>query len=157
MAPPVPKVILGDDPSALAEQMDHLATVGRGWINVMPQIPEDVEVPPTPGILAIFNKRGPAVPLGTWTASNLTNRGAEPSEVGVQHGAGRGVHAELAGTPGEIPEGWRMLQDHPRRGLVARPAPGTPHIEIATWLLDVLGVLCLPPRTANFLVYVYET
>lgn len=156
MAPPVPIVILGDDPSLLADRMDLLSTVGRGWINVVPQIPEDIDVPPTPGILAIFNKRGPAVPLGTWTASKLTNRGAEPSEVGVQHGAGRKVREELDGTAGAVPETWRMLQDHPRRGLVAQPAPGTSNIEIATWLFGVLGALCRVPRTVNFLVFVYE-
>jgi hypothetical protein len=149
-------VIVGADASALAERMDHLATVGRGWINVMPEIPDDVEVPPTPNALAVFSKRGPMVPLGTWTASNLTRHGAEPSEVGVHHGAAASVRKRLVGTPGEIPSSWQVVQDHPRRGLVARPAAGAATIDIARWLLGVLGELCIPPQTGNFVVFVYD-
>lgn len=156
MTPPTPMIIFGDDPSPLAAQMDRLAASGRGWINVTPEIPEDVEVPPTPGVLAVFSKRGPVVPLGTWTASNLTRHGAEPSEVGVQHGAADRVKARLVGTPGEIPSAWRVVQDHPRRGLVARPARDASHVDVARWLLGVLGELCIPPRTSNFLVSVFD-
>ena len=154
--PPAPLTIFGDDPSLLVEKMDQLAALGRGWINVMPEIPDDVEVPSTPNALAVFSKRGPVVPLGTWTASNLTKHGAEPAEVGIHHGKATSVRELLAGTPGEIPTTWRVVQDHPRRGLVARPPADATTAEIASWLLGALGELCIPPRTSNFRAFVYE-
>ncbi|MEZ5322062.1 MAG: hypothetical protein R2698_08325 [Microthrixaceae bacterium] len=152
--PPVPEAITS--PVPLAELFDDLTAAGRGWVNVMPEIPDGVEVPLTPNALAIFSKRGPFVPLGTWTAPSAGRGGrVEPSEVGIQHGAARrGIDAlaEHAAAPSPT---WTVASDHPRRGVVVRPSIDATTTEVATWLLGALRVLCIPPQTGRFVVYRY--
>lgn len=140
---------------AVAE-LDSLVAAGRGWVNVLPEIPSEVEVPATPGVLAIFSKRGPAVPLGTWTAPVADGRRPEPAQVGIQHGAGAPAVPVLAATPDRLPEGWRVLQDHPRRGLVVLPPPDVSAAEVLGWLLGALDRLCRVPHTGRFQVFVYR-
>ena len=67
-------VVTRDEAGLALEAMTAMATAGRGWINVNPEIPDDVDVPTTPGVLAVFSKRGPAVPLGTWTPPRVNVR-----------------------------------------------------------------------------------
>lgn len=143
--------VVEHDPSALAAVMEELAAARGGWLNLLPEIPEDVPVPETPGVLAVFSKRGPVVPLGTWTAPAVDRKGVtQPSEIGIQHGAAARAADSLAGTPGEIPAAWTVLSDHPRRGVVVLPPPGTPLLDQARWLLDALAAICIPPRTGKF-------
>jgi len=156
---PPTDVLLVDqlDPGALAAVIEPLLERRHGWANVLPEIPDDIDVPPTPGRLAIFNKRGPLIPMGTWTApSQQRDGGVAPSELGILHGQGARVVEKLAGTAGELPSGWQVVQDHPRRGLVVSPTAGASTNAIATWLLGALGVLCIPPRTDRFRVYLYD-
>jgi len=143
-------------PEVIAVQMAALIDSGRGWINVLPEIPEDVPVPPTPSAFAVFSKRGPVVPMATWTAPTKGGRRSEPTQVGVQHGTARPVAKRLVGTPAEIPSGWRRLTDHARRGLVVLPPVGAEPLAIATWIFAVLQELCIPPHTTFFEAFVYE-
>lgn len=136
--------------------MAELTHAGRGWINIAPEIVDGVEVPATPGVLAVFSKRGPAVPLGTWTAPSPGVRRSDPVEVGIQHGSGVNAVARLAPTRAHLPDGWIKLQDHPRRGLAVRPALDAADATVLVWLLDALAELCLPPRTGSFHVFVYR-
>lgn len=157
MAPTPPSIVTIDhDPTALAAILDDVAARGHGWVNVVPELPEGTEVPATPNALAVFNKRGPVVPLGTWTPPRTVRRGVHPAELGVQQGTARRATEVLAGTPGEVPAAWSVWSDHPRRGTVVVPTPDTPTSEHARWLLDALVVLCIPPRTGRFLVATYE-
>lgn len=156
--PPTPptNAKIDHDPEALVALFEPLATAGSGWLNVVAELPEGTEVPATPNALAIFSRRGPFIPMATWTAPSTSKRGVRaPSELGIQHGTSkRGVEA-LAGTPGEVPANWRIYADHPKRGLVVAPPDGTTHLEMATWLLNALKVLCLPPHTGAFLTLAY--
>src|SRR5436309_2937892 len=101
-----------DDRAAVIARMDGLARTGQGWINLSPALDED-EPPPRSSNFGLFSGRGPDVPLCTWVPGT-------PTQVGVQHGAGPKV-ADVLRTLGEpVPEGWRVTQDHSRRGLEAR-------------------------------------
>ena len=154
---PTPQVI-AHDPAALAAIMDDMAAAGRGWVNVLPEIPVDVPVPETPNALAVFSKRGPVVPLGTWTppaASKGEGRSGPPTEIGIQHGAAKRAKDALDGTDGAIPEGWRVLSDNPRRGVVVVPPQGTSTLAQATWLLAALAAICIPPQSGNFQLFRY--
>lgn len=137
-------VLVEHDPADLASIAADLEP--GGWLNLLPEIPEDVPVPATPSALAVFSKRGPVVPLGTWTAE----------ELGIQHGAAKRARDALAGTPGEIPADWTVVSDHPRRGVVVQPPPGTDRTAIARWLLDALAAICIPPQTGRFILYRYD-
>jgi hypothetical protein len=58
-----------------------------------------------------------------------------------------------------LPEGWRRLQDHPKRGLVLIPTPGASDDEldaVLDWLLRATGALCPVPRTGEWRAYCYE-
>ena len=156
MTTPSKLVVDGNAPEVIAEQMATLIHTGRGWINVLPEIPEDVPVPPTPSSFAVFSKRGPVVPMATWTAPTRGGRRSEPAQVGVQHGIARPVAKRLVGTPAEIPDGWRRLTDHARRGLVVLPPPGAEPLAIASWIFAVLEELCIPPHTTFFEAFVYQ-
>jgi len=150
-------IVIEHDPATLAAVMDEQIAAGRGWINVMPQIPEEVPVPSTPSALAVFSKRGPVVPLGTWTAPTTTKKGrVEPTEIGIQHGAAMQAKKALLETPGEIPGDWRILTDNPRRGMVVRSPEGTTTLDQARWLLDALAEICIPPTSGRFLLFRYD-
>ena len=156
MEPPSKLVVERSTPGPLVDRMAFMAATGTGWLNILPEIPDDVPVPPTPSSFAVFSKRGPVVPLATWTAPAISGRRIEPAQVGVQHGIARPVAERLAGTPAAVPAGWRQLQDHARRGLVVVPPPDEPLGAVAGWIMAVLQELCIPPHTTRFEVYVYE-
>lgn len=152
---PLPAII-EHDPAVLAGIMNELASTRSGWINLLPQIPENVPVPSTPNALAVFSKRGPVVPLGTWTPPSTTRAGDPfPPEIGIQHGAARRAADALADTPGAIPHDWQVVSDNPRRGVVVRPTLATSTLDQATWLLDALLAICLPPSTGRFQMFRY--
>lgn len=153
---PLPTLI-DHDAAALAEVMQALTAAQAGWVNLLPEIPEDVPVPSTPSALAVFSKRGPVVPLGTWTAPTPARNGATaPIEIGIQHGAAKQAAVALADTPGAIPADWTVLSDNPRRGVVVRPPDATPLAAQAAWLLDALAAICIPPRTGRFQLFRYD-
>lgn len=110
-----------DDPELLgltAEVRSH-----GGWINVSPVIdPEDE--PPPPGPFAFLGGSTHKVPTVTWIAER-SRSGATSESVGLQHASGPRVVARLAQVGLALPDGWRVTQDHPRRGLVATLSQGT--------------------------------
>ncbi|HPB45042.1 MAG TPA: hypothetical protein PLP95_04235, partial [Microthrixaceae bacterium] len=137
-----------DRAEELVAIFEELQSTGSGWLNIVPELPEGTEVPATPNSLAIFSRRGPVVPLATWTTT-------EPTELGLLHGTSQRARFALADTVAAIPDGWRVLADHPRKGLVVVPGAGLGHRVVARWLLDALTVLCLPPHTGRFVVARY--
>ena len=106
--------------------------------------------------MPLFNKPAPLIPLPTSTAPNILRHGIAPSELGIMHGQGSRVVEKMVGTTGQIPTGWRVVQDHPKRGLVVVADPLATPIDVARWLLDALGTLCIPPRTDRFNVLLYD-
>lgn len=138
----------GGRPDELVARMDELADAGAGWVNLQPGIDPDDAPQAEPGLFGLFSGRGPVVPVATWTAPAPTRRGGRgPEEVGIQHPAGPRAAARLAEAGVPVPAGWRVVQDHPRRGLVAQVAPGTPHREVAEWLLGATARLAAVPVT----------
>jgi hypothetical protein len=58
-----------------------------------------------------------------------------PTQVGIQHGAGPKVVGVLRNLGEPVPDGWRVTQDHSRRGLVAMVPNGTASETVLDWLL----------------------
>jgi hypothetical protein len=144
-----------DDLGAVVDRMADIVAAGGGWINILPTVADDVDVPPTPGPLAVFTARGPAVPLGTWTPAT-TGRRPESSSVGIQHAAGTKALDGLAAAGLPLPAGWVRLADHPRRGLVVRVADDTPLDQVLDWLVTAMARLARVPLTGRWLAGVYE-
>src|SRR5690606_31388704 len=97
------------------------ASGDRGWINLSPGLDVDTPPPLRTGLATLLGARGPTVPLGTWTPP----RRRDPATVGIHHGEGPKGLVLLAERGVDLPEGWRRLQDHPKRGLVLVPTPAT--------------------------------
>ena len=157
MAVPEPVVVefSENDRAAVVRRMAKLSDAGAGWINFSPGL--NVEEPPAPrsSMGMLLAARGPLVPLATWAPP----QGREPATAGIEHGQGPKVVRTLADRGVPVPEGWRVTQDHPRRGLVVIPTPGVGDEALDTvldWLLRAAAALCPLPRSGQWRAYCYE-
>jgi hypothetical protein len=121
-----PVELPGGDVSSLVGRLD-----GASFVNLQPGV-DDAEVPPPSVLGSWFSARGPVVPLATWT----------PEEIGVQHGAGPKALDRLADAGHPVPDSWRRVADHPKRGLVLRPPPGEDPAVVLRWLVRAAELLC---------------
>ena len=123
-----------------ASELDDVASRldGRGWINLQPGVAEEHLPPPTGSLFGLFSARGPMIPLCTWHPGERS--------AGVQHATGPKVAKRV-----DIPAGWRIVQDHPRRGLVVRVPVGVPDVDVLRWLVAVGDHLCAVPTTGQWL------
>ena len=134
----------------LRDRMTDLAATGTGWVNIRPVIDPDDE-PPPPGLFAIFGGSVHKVPTATWMpGKRVANGTAKPTTVGLQHAAGPRVVAKLAGLGLPLPDGWRVTQDHPRRGLVAHVPPDASPAVTMDWLVRAASVVCAVPITGRW-------
>lgn len=134
-----------DDVSAVVPFLSELTTGGGGWVNFEPGYDADDAPPPRSLLGQAFSARGPDIPLCTWVPPQRHRRWTEPQTVGVHHGAGRKAVDRLAAAGVDVPAGWRVVQDHPRRGLVVAVPDEASHASIVTWLVRAGTVLCAVP------------
>ena len=130
------------EPTAVLDRMRELAASRAGWINLQPNLEPDDVPGSRPGLLSIFSARGPAIPLVTWMPGELSKRGATPTEVGIQHPAGSRAIPVLRERGIDVPAGWVVVVDNPKRGLVVRPAAGAEPADVLDWLLRATAALC---------------
>lgn len=137
--------------SPVIHRMKELAGQGVGWMNLQPGIDPEDAPRAEPGLFGLFSGRGPVVPVATWTAPAARRRGPpEPEQVGIQHPAGGRAAGLLAEAGLAVPDGWRILQDHPRRGLVVAVTPGASHEAVLDWLLRATARLSAVPLTGSW-------
>ena len=107
-----------DDPGPAVAAVD-----AAGWINLRPDL-DELPPPPRGWFGNVFSNRGPAAPLATW----------HPGEraAGIEHGIGSKL-----GDRADVPAGWRVVQDHPRRGLVVQVPTGVDDADVVRWLVDL--------------------
>jgi hypothetical protein len=117
-----------NDRAAVLARMDQLRESKKGWINLSPALDEDEEPPARSSTFGLFSGRGPDVPLCTWLPG-------PPVQIGIQHGAGAKAVEVLRNLSQPVPDGWRVTQDHSRRGLVVLVPNDTPDTETLDWLL----------------------
>ncbi|HEX3623467.1 MAG TPA: hypothetical protein VHT97_14225 [Acidimicrobiales bacterium] len=136
--------------------MSTMTEAHGGWVNFEPSIPVEDVPASSSGVFSLFSGRGPAVPLGTWTPPSAPRRGrGEPAMLGLQHGAGTRVKAQLAERGHPVPEGWVVVQDYAKKGLVVAVPPTADHAEVVRWLLRAAGLLSAIPLT-GWRAAVYE-
>jgi hypothetical protein len=123
-----------DNRSTVLARMERLRETKKGWINISPAIEEDQELPERSSNFGLFSGRGPDVPLCTWVPG-------PPVEVGIQHGAGPKAVNVLRNLAEPVPDGWRVTQDHSRRGLVVVIPDGVSDDQVLDWLLRAGGAL----------------
>jgi hypothetical protein len=143
-----------DDPVLLARMADVVAR-GTGWINLQPVIEEEDE-PPPPGPFAFLGGSTHHVPTATWLPGpRLADGSLKPTTVGLQHAVGSRLVWRLRDLGVPLPEGWRVTQDHPRRGLVALVPSGVPDAEVVDWLLRAATAVCSVPMTGRWAASVH--
>jgi hypothetical protein len=140
-----------DDASAVADivsAMVELTAALKGWINLYPGIHPDDE-PPAPSILgSLFSGGGPPVPVCTWVAPQATQKPPH-AELGILHKSGPKAVRKLAADGITVPAHWKVLADHPRRGLVIAVHPDSPHREVLDWLMRAGAALTRIPLTGS--------
>lgn len=139
----------------LLERMAALAATGKGWVNIRPVIAREDE-PEPPGPLSIFGGAAHKVPTITWMPGKHGADGvARPTTVGLQQSSGPRVVARLRDLGLPMPDGWKVTQDHPRRGLVAKVPAGDPDEPALAWLIRAATVVCAVPTTGRWAASVH--
>ena len=144
-------------PDDVVVVMAEMSNAHSGWINFQPAVDPDDVPPPEGGILGLFTSRGPEVPLGTWTPASAPRRGrSDPPMIGLQHAAGTRAKARLDDVGHPVPEGWVIVQDYAKKGLVVAVPPAVPHAEVVEWLLGAGAALSNIPITGVWRAAVYD-
>ena len=76
--------------------------------------------------------------------------------VGILHAAGARAGGTLAELGHAVPDGWVVLQDFSKKGLVAAVPPSVDHADVVTWLLRAARLLSRVPLTGRWRAVVYE-
>ena len=141
--PPIHVEFNETDPTPVLPYFAELAAAGAGWINFEPGYDAE-DAPPERSLFGlVFSARGPDIPLCTWVPPQAKRRGlSEPQSVGVQHGAGPKAVDKLAARGVDVPAGWRVMQDHSRRGLVLAVPDAVEPAAIVEWLIEAGTALC---------------
>ena len=146
-----------DDLGAVLHRMAAMRATSSGWVNVRP-IVEAEHIPPPPGLFSIFGGSIHKIPTATWMPGKVERSGSvRATRIGLQHSSGPRVVARLGERGLALPEGWRVVQDHPRRGLVATVPAGADDAAALEWLVRAADALCEVPRTGRWRAEVYDT
>jgi hypothetical protein len=141
---------------ALQEQMTELTARGTGWINVEPVIEEEYE-PAPPGPFAFLGGSTHKVTTATWVPGRRQPDGsAKPATIGLQHAAGPRVARTLRDLGVPLADGWRITQDHPRRGLVVLVPADADNGTVMRWLLEASAAVCGVPTTGRWRASVHS-
>jgi hypothetical protein len=146
----------------LDQVLTELATLAErqaGWVNLAPDVDEGSDAKAgevKAGIFRVFSGVGPAVPHCTWVAPQPKQRPPH-AEIGLLHRSGPKVVRRLEEQGHAVPEGWVVLADHPKRGLVVAIPPGTTHREVLSWLIDAANVVTQVPLPGRWKAAVHES
>lgn len=136
--------------------MEAVGGAGAGWVNFEPAVEAEDVAAAGSGTFAMFSGRGPVVPLATWTPARTPRRGRrEPAMIGLQHPAGSKAKPLLAELGHPVPDGWTVVQDHVRKGLVVALPEGVPAADALAWLLRAARLLSTIPLTGQWRAAVY--
>jgi hypothetical protein len=126
-----------DDFSEVVELIRRVVDAGAGWVNIEPILDEEAmdEVQRTtpPAVIRLFSGRGGKIPFGTFVAGDKRKGGV--GQLGLEHGAGPRVVPQLREAGIALPEGWRIRQDHGKRGIVCDVPPTEDPTVIVQWIV----------------------
>ena len=129
---------------------------GTGWVNFEPAVDVDDVAAAGSATFSLFSGRGPVVPLGTWTPASTQGRGRrEPAMLGLQHPAGSKAKPLLAEMGHPVPDGWVVVQDHVRKGLVVALPETVAAGEALAWLLRAARLLSTIPLQGGWRAAIY--
>lgn len=136
--------------------MEEVAGAGAGWVNFEPAVEAEDIAAAGSGTFALFSARGPVVPLATWTPATISRRGRrEPAMIGLQHPAGSKAKPLLDEFGHPVPDGWTVVQDHVRKGLVVTVPDGVAAADALGWILRAARLLATVPLTGEWRAAVF--
>ena len=133
-----------DDIDAVVARVAEVIERGEGWLNIEPIVGEvamdEIRRSAPPAIVRVFSGRGGKIPFGTFVPGD--HRKDKSGQVGLEHSAGPRGLQQLRDAGIVLPAGWRMRQDHGKRGIVCDvPRDESPAV-IVRWILDASMRLC---------------
>jgi hypothetical protein len=118
-------------PDALEPVLERMRAIDRardGWVNVRPRPlvdpdPDEERITefaatPLDAPVGLFARWRLVTIEGTWVPGKAGRNGPEDASVGLSHPAGRFAVRQLRDAGVAVPDGWRVVVDHARRGLV---------------------------------------
>lgn len=144
-----------DDPGEVLAAMADLAG-GAGWLTLDPAIDDRFPAPEQNLFGKIVSGRGPAVPRATWVPADVERRRPEPMSIGILHGTGADAIARLAEKDIVLPDRWRVVADHSKRGLVAWVPIDIPLDQVLAWTLTASRALTRVPLTGRWRAAVHR-
>lgn len=142
--------IAADDLEAVAELLTDVLDERGTWCNLVFEPLEDDEGPEDSALFSFLAARGPSNPFATIMAGDDGKRSSS-AQVGIQHRAGTKAAAQLREEALFLPEGARVRQDHPRRGLVVEWPTDSNVATLVGWLLPAMRLLGRAPTTNSIL------
>ena len=151
-------VFTPDDTTRVVAEMDRLGVAHDGWINLLPGVPDDdVEGPGKPSAFAsLFGGTQSPLTMVTWLPARPGRSGPGEATVGIMHPRGKRAVLQLAEMGIPVPEGWRVRQDHNRRGLIVLAPAGFPHDRLLAWVLRAGASLATTELTGSWQARVFE-
>ena len=144
-----------DAPDEVLAAMADLAG-GAGWLTFDPAIHDDFPAPAENLFGKLVSGRGPAVPRATWVPADVERRRPEPMSIGILHGTGADAIGRLAEKDITLPERWRVVADHSKRGLVAYVPIDIPLDQVLAWTLTASQALTRVPLTGRWRAAVHR-
>jgi hypothetical protein len=143
-----------DDPLVAAGLVAELAARGEGWANFAADLGEGHPAS-VPG--GWFSGRGPHSPHATYVPPRRRRDGGRgPAQLGIEHAAGPKAARQLAEAGLAVPAGWRVRQDHAKRGLVLAVPPEVEAGPLVEWLLSAADRLAQVALADTWLAEVWE-
>jgi hypothetical protein len=145
-----------DRAGEVVAEMEAVAGARAGCVNYEPAVEAEDVAAAGSGTFALFSGRGPVVPLATWTPAKTARRGRrEPAMIGLQHPAGLKAKPLLAELGHPVPDGWFVVQDHVRKGLVVTLPEGVAAADALEWVLRAARLLSTVPLSGQWRAAVY--
>lgn len=144
-----------DDTTDVVAAMVDLAD-GSGWLTIDPAIDERFP-PPTQSVFGrLVSGRGPYVPRASWVPADMDRRRPEPVSVGILHATGSKAVERLAEKDVVVPDRWRVVADHSKRGLVAWVPIDIAHDDVLQWTCRAARALTRIPLTGKWRAAVHR-
>ncbi|MFL2697160.1 MAG: hypothetical protein ACJ0F6_01775 [Acidimicrobiales bacterium] len=89
----------------------------------------------------MFSSRGPIVPKFTWVPSYERKGQVIPAQIGITHPVGTKAIERIKDFEMQIPEGWVLHQDHPKRGMVLSLPEVYSQDEVISFAVRMLQIL----------------
>ena len=110
------------------------------WFNIEPDV--DQRSVHTGSIFwKAFSSRGPRIPQFTWTSATDRKGNFQPSEIGLTHPTGIAVLERIQSFQINVPNGWQLIQDHPKRGIVFQLPKTYDPEEVVVFATSVIPVV----------------